>query len=48
MPRRARLLLPGVPLHLIQRGNNRMQKRGQIYFPVPFVRCAANRFLRLR
>ncbi len=23
MPRRARLLLPGVPLHLIQRGNNR-------------------------
>ncbi len=23
MPRRARLALPGVPLHLIQRGNNR-------------------------
>ena len=23
MPRRARLLLPGVPVHLIQRGNNR-------------------------
>jgi putative transposase len=23
MPRRARLLLPGIPLHLIQRGNNR-------------------------
>ena len=23
MPRRARLTLPGVPLHLIQRGNNR-------------------------
>jgi putative transposase len=23
MPRRARLLLPGVPIHLIQRGNNR-------------------------
>lgn len=23
MPRRARLLLPGVPLHIIQRGNNR-------------------------
>ncbi|HRE18222.1 MAG TPA: transposase [Rhodocyclaceae bacterium] len=23
MPRRARLMLPGVPLHLIQRGNNR-------------------------
>lgn len=23
MPRRARLILPGVPLHLIQRGNNR-------------------------
>jgi putative transposase len=23
MPRRARLLLHGVPLHLIQRGNNR-------------------------
>ncbi len=23
MPRRARLLMPGVPLHLIQRGNNR-------------------------
>lgn len=23
MPRRARVLLPGVPLHLIQRGNNR-------------------------
>ncbi|SFP55352.1 putative transposase, partial [Pseudomonas borbori] len=22
MPRRARVLLPGVPLHLIQRGNN--------------------------
>ena len=24
MPRRARLLLPGVPVHLIQRGNNRI------------------------
>lgn len=23
MPRRARVSLPGVPLHLIQRGNNR-------------------------
>ncbi len=23
MPRRARLLLPNIPLHLIQRGNNR-------------------------
>ncbi len=23
MPRRARVVLPGVPLHLIQRGNNR-------------------------
>ena len=23
MPRRSRLVLPGVPLHLIQRGNNR-------------------------
>ena len=23
MPRRARLTIPGVPLHLIQRGNNR-------------------------
>ena len=23
MPRRARIVLPGVPLHLIQRGNNR-------------------------
>ena len=23
MPRRARLMLPNVPLHLIQRGNNR-------------------------
>lgn len=23
MPRRARILLPGVPVHLIQRGNNR-------------------------
>jgi REP element-mobilizing transposase RayT len=23
MPRRARLLIPGVPLHVIQRGNNR-------------------------
>lgn len=23
MPRRARLTLPGIPLHLIQRGNNR-------------------------
>jgi putative transposase len=23
MPRRARLTLPGVPLHVIQRGNNR-------------------------
>lgn len=23
MPRRARVLIPGVPLHLIQRGNNR-------------------------
>lgn len=25
MPRRARLLLPGVPLHIIQRGNNRQR-----------------------
>lgn len=24
MPRRVRLILPGVPLHLIQRGNNRI------------------------
>ncbi len=24
MPRRARLLLPGVPRHIIQRGNNRL------------------------
>ena len=24
MPRRARVLLPGVTLHLIQRGNNRL------------------------
>jgi putative transposase len=23
MPRRARILLPGIPVHLIQRGNNR-------------------------
>jgi putative transposase len=23
MPRRARILLPGVPVHLTQRGNNR-------------------------
>lgn len=23
MPRRARLYLPGIPLHIIQRGNNR-------------------------
>ena len=27
MPRRARLTLPGVPLHVIERGNNRQKAR---------------------
>ena len=31
MPRRARLALPGIPWHIIQRGNNRNNK-GQTTF----------------
>lgn len=38
MPRRARTYIPGIPYHIVQRGNN--EKRGQIYFLKPSLGSA--------
>lgn len=39
MPRRPRLTLPDVPLHVTQRGNNRQEKQGlsPIFLPIKGV-----------
>lgn len=46
MPRRARIALPNVPVHLIQRGNNRQSCFFDYVYLVPYVEEPDHYFLK--